>query len=120
MSRLTTIAAVLMFIAALLNLAVPVLSGFSAESLPHLVLAAVFALLGWLALKNKRWAVWLSFFATLFGGIVGMSSYLGGGSTTLNLISLGCWVASWLAAACLFVVLWRDHLPVGLSAQKES
>jgi hypothetical protein len=86
----------------------PIFTGFAATSLPQLGFAAFCMLLGLMVLKNKRWAMWLSFFAVLFGGIAGMAGYFGG-STIPIWASLLIWVVSWVAAACLFLVLWRNH-----------
>ncbi len=118
MSRFTTIAAVLMFISALLHVAAPVLTGFATENLSMLIFAVIYGVLGWLILKNKRWAVWLGFFLMLFGGIAGMAAYLGASSLP-EWLNLSIWIASWAAAVCLFVVLWRDHTPAILPAQNE-
>lgn len=116
MRPLAKFAAILVFAAALFHFSVPMLSGFVSISLPQLVFAVLCVVLGMMMLKNKRWVMWLSFFVMLFGGIQGMAGYLSG-SVIPDWASLGAWVVSWLAAACLFLVLWRDHVP-GVVAQK--
>lgn len=115
MNLLTKIAAILMFIAALFHLAIQLLSGFFPSSLLQLALTVLYFVLGWLVLKNRRWAIWLSFLIVLFGGIAGMSGYLGA-SANPGWASLGICVASWTAAVCLFSVLWKDHVPGVITA----
>ena len=109
MNLLTRYAAILIFASALIHLLPPILSGFTSTSPPQMVFAVLCILLGFMVIKNKRWGMWLSFFAMLFGGISGMAGYVGG-SVMPNWVSLMIWFVSWVAAACLFIVLWRDHV----------
>lgn len=118
MNPLTKIAAMLMFVAALFHVAIPILNGFVSASLPQLAFAVLYLVLGLLVFKNKRWAIWLSFFIMLFGGIAGMAAYLGA-SVIPGWAGLGVWVANWAAAVCLFLVLWRDHVSGVVAAQAE-
>lgn len=119
MSRLNTIAAVFIFISTLLHFAAPLLTGFNAEATPLLIFGVLYAVLGWLVLKNKRWAKWISFFTLLFFGIAAMASYFGS-STIPGWVNLGIWLADWAAAICLFFVLWRDHSATVIQEAKQA
>lgn len=108
--NIVKIAAVMIGLSALFHILAALLSGFSTESLQLLPFAPVYALLAWFVSKNKRWAAWVAFLMTLFFGIAGMSGFLSP-VTIPAWISLGIWISDWIAAACLFLVLWRDHQP---------
>lgn len=116
MNRLTKIAAVLMFIAALLCMIAPFNSDFANTSMPLLAFFVLYAFFGWMITQNRRWAKWLGFLLLLLGGIFGMGNYLSG-SPMPDWLTLGIWASSWIAAVCLFVELWRDHVPAALVAQ---
>ena len=118
MNRLTMISAASMFIAAVLCVIAPFSSDFSNASMPMLAFFIMYSFFGWMISQNRRWAKWLGFLLLLLGGVVGMGNYLSA-SPMPDWITLGVWIASWAAAVCLFVVLWRDHVPA-VSATQES
>lgn len=102
------VAAMMIGLSALFHLIAPLVSGFSSESLQLMPFSAIFGLLAWFVSKNKRWAAWLAFLLTLFFGIAGMSGFLTP-ATIPAWVSLGIWLTDWVAAACLFIILWNDH-----------
>ena len=108
MSRMMQTPAGLIGISAIFHLVAPFVSGFSSESLILLPVFVLYALLAWFVWRGKRWAAWLSFFFMLFGGIAGMTGFMSP-DTMPVWVSLGIWGADWLAAICLFIVLWRDR-----------
>jgi len=110
------IASVLIAISALLHLAAPFISGFSAESLQLLGPFVIYSFLAWKVWQGRRWAVWISFFMMLFFGIAGMSGFIAP-QTIPAWCSLGIWIADWAAAACLFISLWGDKLVSTVTAE---
>ena len=114
MKRLNMITVELMFSAAVLFIIALFSKNFSDASMPFLVFFMLYSIFGLMVLQNWRWAKWFSFLLSLVGGIVGMGLYLKAPATpnwiTLT-ITLGIWITSWTAAVCLFVVLWRNHVP---------
>jgi len=106
--KILKLAAIMIAISAVLHLIAPLMSSFSAEGLDLLPFALVYAVLAWLVWKNKRWATWVAFLVTLFFGIFGLAGFLSP-DTIPGWVSLGIWVTDWIAAICLFLVLWGDH-----------
>jgi len=106
--KLLKLAAIMIGLSAILHLIGSVMSGFSAEGLNLLPFALIYGVLAWLVWKNKRWATWLAFLFTLFFGIFGLAGYLSP-DTIPAWVSLGIWITDWIAAICLFFVLWGDH-----------
>lgn len=93
---------------AVLHLIAPLLSDFSSDGLVLLPFAFIYGFLAWMVSRNTRWAMWLSFLLTLFFGIAGMSGFLSP-ATVPGWVSFLIWVADWLAAGCLFLLLWNER-----------
>ena len=98
-------AAWMMYLSALLHFAAPVVAGFSQAALGLLPFGVVWAVIGWLLVtRGWRFLAWVAFFLALLGVIAGLAGAAGVPVWVTNGIAL----ADGLAAACLFVVLWRS------------
>ena len=98
-------AAWMMYGSAALHLVAPVVAGFSPGSLALLPFAVIWAVIAWLLInRGWRWLAWGAFFLALFGVI---ASLVGPGDVPVWLMR-GITLFDALAAACLFVVLWRS------------
>ena len=100
------LAALMVWVTAILHMATPVVADFSKETFWLVPTALIFAVFGYLMLPNRRWMAWLTFFFMLGGAITAIGFSVGGGTIPdwwWKLI-LSADVA---AAALLFIYLWN-------------
>lgn len=99
------LAALFLWLSAILHLATSAVGGFASEALTLIGTGVILALIAFFLPSNRRWLAWLTFFITLFGGIAALSSAMAPGT----LPALWHWLilaANWLSALMLFGYLW--------------
>ena len=100
--------ALLLLVSAVLHLLVIVLS-LGGYVLPMLVGAVVWVVIAAGLQRNWRWLAYLAFLLAIIGGIVAMSN----GMATSGIVAIAFWsmmALDWVAAAFLFLLIWRDPL----------
>ena len=84
----------------------PLFGGIGPESTGLLVSGMVSAVVAFLLARKRRWLAWLAFYFTLIASCVALGRMLG-------ITDVPSWLygsivsANWLAAAMLFVYLWK-------------
>lgn len=99
------LAALFVFISAVLHLIAPFVSGFSAAGWQLVPFGIVYVAIGYGLMRGMRWLAWLTLFVMMAGGIAALGAYFGVSAVPAWLYLLIV-VADWLAAACLFAILW--------------
>ncbi len=104
-SKSLGLAALFLFASAVLHVAAPVVGGFTTEALLLIPFGLVFGLAALGLLRGMRWLAWLTFLATLAGGIVALG-YAMSVTSVPDWWYLAIVAADWLTAAMLLVHLW--------------
>jgi len=101
--------AILFFaISALLHVAASIISGFSSAGLQLLAAVPVLLIMIWGLSREWRWFAYLCFLVAAILGIIAMS-FVWSENAVQSWVYLGIMIADWLAAAALFLALWRSR-----------
>ncbi len=100
------LAALFLFVSAVLHLITPAIAGFSQETLLFAATGIVFIIIGLGLLKSLRWLAWLTFFVTLIDGIVSLNGAMTH-TPIPNWVHASIMASDWLCALMLFFHLWR-------------
>jgi disulfide bond formation protein DsbB len=93
-------------ISAVLHLIACVFSGFSTEALILIPVGLIYLAISAGLTRGMRWLAYIAFFIMAIGGIYLLAG-LWSASTIPLWIRLGIIASDWIAAAALFVALWR-------------
>ncbi|KGF70570.1 hypothetical protein LL06_04180 [Hoeflea sp. BAL378] len=99
------LAALLIWISALVHMATPAVAGFSEETFWLVPAALVLAVMGYLMIPNRRWMAWLTFYALLAGAIAAFA-FSAAPSTIPYLWWMLIVAANLAPALLLFIYLW--------------
>lgn len=109
-SRSLRLAAGFVFVIATLHILAPLVGGFGGESLTLVLPGLLAALVGFGLLRNRRWLAWLSFFALMIDGVVGLGH-------AMSVSEIPVWWLALIVAAdaaatlLLLVYLWFPKPP---------
>ena len=94
-------------ISAILHVLAPFASGFDQDGVMLAMTLPIFLGMIWGLARGWRWFAYLCFFITAIGGIIALS-FIWSTNPVPSWIYIGILAADWLAAASLFVALWRS------------
>ena len=106
-----SIAVIFVLISAVLHIVAPLFGGMTPDATGLVAFGIFWLAIAWGLNQGWRWLAYIAFIAALIGGSAAVALYVGW-STVPGWIYLGIIVADWLAAAALFVTLWRPPAEV--------
>ena len=98
--------ALFILISAALHLLAFVAGGFSAEALQLIPIGLAYVAIAFGLARSRRWVAYVAFLVMMIGGTVALS-YLWTAWAVPQWWTIAIIMADWLAAAALFVALWR-------------